>query len=648
MKKIITLLIATLLLLLSVQNLKAQELQNKTGNKIDVNKERVVTSTSSAQMTTRSPLKGNATTKSMYSLSSTFTSPPILSGTTVIAPGDSAILTFNVGNTAGPFTLKYLPSGGDTVVLSGLNNGSTFKVSPTVTTSYMIVSVTDSDDSVSDGNLIVNPSGDAGLTVWTFTSAGSGWVASTGYPGFITSYVSEYKSQSVDLVANGYSTTELDAQPMIYVADNYRGIYNNPYAGSDNDYYGLLTQLRNSGATSVSAWSNPTTYTTPGTPLFIQTASTNWSTTSHTYSGYGTGVRYVYFEDAGYDEYSWAGNYGSVINGSTVKLNPVVKVVGPCVAPANQPTGFSLNNTGAAIIGSFTASAGTPSADNYLIVRSSANALTAAPVTGTTYTAGTTFGGGTVVAFQSGTSFTDNGPFTLASKYYYFVFAANANCSNGPIYNTTVPLNDSITILSHDVYVSRIITPADTVTVNSTQTVSVKVKNNGMSTETSFIMGYQRNALSPVLENWTGSLLPGDSMTYNFLSTFVATPATTFTICAYTKLTTDQDTTNNKLCKTVHFPSGVGINEQNTLLGTINIYPNPAHNKLNINCSNIKKGITKFSIYNVQGAKLYSEETNINTDTFTKVINVSNLKSGIYYLKIENDFGVLNNKFIIE
>ena len=643
MKRIITLLIATLLLLLSVQNMKAQKLQNIAD--ANVNKKIVAFDIGNAQMINKSPLTGKITIKSNYALTSTFTSPPILSGTTIIAPGDSAILTFNVGNTSGPFTLKYVSSVGDTVVLSGLNNGSTFKVSPTVTTSYMIVSVTDANDSVTNGNLVVNPSGDAGLTGWAFTSAGGGWTTETNSLGynFATSYVSEYKSQTIDLLANGYTTTELDAQPYIYVSDDYSTRFD------QGGNYGVLTQLRNTSGTSVSSWSNPTAYTAPGSPSFNTIASgTNWTTTSKTYSSYGTGVRSVYIEDAGHDVSSWAGFYGTKMRNSTVIVEPVVKVVGPCIAPANQPTGFSLNNTGAAIIGSFTASAGTPSADHYLIVRSSANALTASPNSGLTYTAGSAFGGGTVVAFQTGTSFTDNGPFTLASKYYYFVFAANANCSNGPIYKSTAPLKDSITILSHDVYVSRIITPADTVTLSSTQTVSVRVKNNGMSTETSFLMGYQRNALSPVLENWTGSLLPGDSMTYNFLSTFVATPATAFTICAYTKLTTDQDTSNNKFCKTVHFPSGVGINEKNTLLGNINIFPNPAHNKLNINCSNIKKGITKFSIYNVQGAKLYNEETNINTDTFTKVINVSNLKSGIYYLKIENDFGVLNNKFIIE
>jgi len=636
MKKVYVLIFVAILLLLSVQNLMAQELQNKAGAM--VNQIIAVHSTNSTQMTTKSPLKGNTTTKSMYSLSSTYTSPPILSGTTVIAPGDSAILTFNVGNTSSPFTLKYATSGGDTVVISGLNNGSTFKVSPSVTTSYKVISVTDSNDSVSDGNLIVNPSGDLGLTIWTFTSAGGGWTTESSSSGsnFATSYVSEYKSQTIDLVANGYSTTELDAQPYIYVSDDYST--RNDQGGN----YGVLTQLRNSSQTSVTSWSNPSAYTTPGSPSYnTLAAGVSWKTTINTFSNYGTGVRNIYFEDAGHDVSSWAGFYGTKMRNSTVIVEPVVKVVPPCTSPANQPTGLTLNPSGATITGSFIASAGTPSADHYLIVRNTINSLTALPVTGTTYTAGSTFGGGTVVAFQTGTTITDNGPFTAGSKYYYFVFAANALCSNGPMYNTSSPLKDSITIVSHDVYVSNVISPADTVTVNSTQTVSVRVKNSGISTETTFLMGYQRNSMTPVLENWTGTLLPGDSMTYSFLTTFVATPATAFTFCAYTKLTTDQDTANDKMCKTVHFPSSIGINENNALSDYIEIYPNPTKDNLTVETnSNTEQ---KLEILNLIGQTVYR-----SVITKKAVVKTDEFLCGVYFIKLSTDKETVVRKFVKE
>jgi len=245
---------------------------------------------------------------------------PTLSGTTSICAGTSANLKFNVQGSTGPYSLTYLPSGGSNTVINGLSNGSTFSVSPTTTTNYSIVSVSDVNGCTSNGNLVVNPDGILGLTTWSFTNGGSGWSTVASYPGFITSYANCIKSQTIDLIANGYTAAELDAKPNIYVSDNYIG-YN-----TTNDSYGLLTQLRQtSTGSATNSYSYPSSYTTPGTPSYI-TTSGSWQTVSNTYSGYSSGVRYVYFEDAGKDVEYWGGQYGSVMGASTVKVNPVVTV----------------------------------------------------------------------------------------------------------------------------------------------------------------------------------------------------------------------------------------------------------------------------------------------------------------------------------
>ncbi len=92
---------------------------------------------------------------------------------------------------------------------------------------------------------------------------------------------------------------------------------------------------------------------------------------------------------------------------------------------------------------------------------------------------------------------------------------------------------------------------------------------------------------------------------------------------------------------------GGGIKELNAS-NNIKLSPNPTSDKLNINIASVKKGKTKFSIYNIQGAKLYNQEDLITTDTYNKIINVGTLKAGIYFIKIENDDGVYNTKFIKE
>ena len=194
---------------------------------------------------------------------------------------------------------------------------------------------------------------------------------------------------------------------------------------------------------------------------------------------------------------------------------------------------------------------------------------------------------------------------------------------------------------------SSIVTPTGSVPTSSIQTVSIRIKNNGTVSETSIPVGYQVNTTTPVTATWSGTLTSGDSVSYTFTTTFTA-PATgtSFTLCAYTKLPTDQDTLNDKLCKTINLTAN-GILE-NSASNYIKISPNPARDKLNINCSNISKGVTKFTIYDIQGAKLYDEETIITTDNYNKIINVSQLRTGIYFLKIENDSDIYTNKFIIE
>ena len=76
--------------------------------------------------------------------------------------------------------------------------------------------------------------------------------------------------------------------------------------------------------------------------------------------------------------------------------------------------------------------------------------------------------------------------------------------------------------------------------------------------------------------------------------------------------------------------------------GNINIYPNPASDIINISFSKNIKG--KLSIVDLFGSIVKSEQIDENSMT----INVSNLCTGIYILKIEIDSKVINKKLLIE
>lgn len=103
-----------------------------------------------------------------------------------------------------------------------------------------------------------------------------------------------------------------------------------------------------------------------------------------------------------------------------------------CAAPA-APTVAASDTTASSI--TVVTTAPQTAATGYILVRSSA-ALTAAPVNGTVYIAGNTFGGGTVVAVgTTPPSFTD---FVAANtRYYYTAFTYNQGglVCFGPIYS---------------------------------------------------------------------------------------------------------------------------------------------------------------------------------------------------------------------
>ena len=155
------------------------------------------------------------------------------------------------------------------------------------------------------------------------------------------------------------------------------------------------------------------------------------STTSYAISGLTQATTY----------YFWVFSVNSSCSGgpkflTTSPLTGNVATTAPsaCIAPNNAPTNLILTPTSTSINGSFTASA---TADGYLVIRSLNNTLSATPTNGSSYAAGTSFGGGTVVKFGVGNTFSSTG-LTTTTTYNYFVFSINNfNCTGGPLYFTT-------------------------------------------------------------------------------------------------------------------------------------------------------------------------------------------------------------------
>jgi endonuclease I len=168
-----------------------------------------------------------------------------------------------------------------------------------------------------------------------------------------------------------------------------------------------------------------------GDPIGGGTVVTSTTTTIFTDINLTPATTYYYYIFAQNNENcSSAPNY--------LQLNPLENNIAtaslpPCATPPQPPTGLNLTPSNTVIVGSFTAAAG---ANRYLSVISNSSTLSASPVNGTTYTAGQSFGGGTIINYTTSTSFSVTG-LTVSTTYYIFIFAANAECSGEPFYNMT-------------------------------------------------------------------------------------------------------------------------------------------------------------------------------------------------------------------
>lgn len=128
-----------------------------------------------------------------------------------------------------------------------------------------------------------------------------------------------------------------------------------------------------------------------------------------------------------------ASGCGSYTYGETEDYTlSVVAAPANCVAPA--PATIAVTNTAGTATGTITAPATAPS--GYLVIRGTTPTLTAQPVTGTTYFAGGTVGGGVVLSNSA--AITNISDFLPANAhYYYFVYTYNdATSCFGPIYST--------------------------------------------------------------------------------------------------------------------------------------------------------------------------------------------------------------------
>ncbi|XP_077303308.1 F-box only protein 6-like [Lithobates pipiens] len=172
-------------------------------------------------------------------------------------------------------------------------------------------------------NLIKNPRALEDLKYWTIDENGGSQWKVEDLPGgegelfpnpsvtkyFVTSNQPCKKSQIVDLKKEGFTPEILDkAQPPIIVTDWYA-------ARKDcSCQYELLVRLLSEDKKTLQEFR-------PQPVNLAQRCDGQWHYVTHTFSNYGPGVRYIYFQHGGKDTLNWAGWYGVRLTNSSISVD---------------------------------------------------------------------------------------------------------------------------------------------------------------------------------------------------------------------------------------------------------------------------------------------------------------------------------------
>lgn len=238
----------------------------------------------------------------------------------------------------------------------------------------LTIAVTDLPETPQANNLLANPGAETGdMSGWTILqNGGDGWATindpQAGSKSFITSYNLATRSQLIDLVAKGYTAQQLDQSPTINAEEWFKGFVdaNDPNSKDSFslDKYYLKVELRDANQNVITSWDSG-----------LQTANANWQKLSHTFSNYGAGVRYIYWEDGGDDAEYWAGHYGAQMDNASLTIGlssnaaPTNLLLGNTAVAENVPADtligtFSTTDPDAGNTFTYSLVAGTGDADN--------------------------------------------------------------------------------------------------------------------------------------------------------------------------------------------------------------------------------------------------------------------------------------------
>ncbi len=200
-------------------------------------------------------------------------------------------------------------------------------------------------------------------------------------------------------------------------------------------------------------------------------------------------------------------------------------------------------------------------------------------------------------------------------------------------WNDTTCTSVNTTPGAKDLGVSKLLSPSLTTVFGHADTVKVRIKNYGFSTETSVPVIYQRNFVTVGSGTWTGTLVPGDSVDYTF-ATLDVSPLGSYSLCAKTVLSGDVNTANDEVCVSITGLAGIETYNYDAFELMQNV-PNPSNNATDIVYYVPNAGKIHFEMMDILGQMVKTEEQDARRGKNQIDLDVSAIPEGIYFYSVE-------------
>ncbi|MGL4598838.1 MAG: T9SS type A sorting domain-containing protein, partial [Bacteroidia bacterium] len=99
---------------------------------------------------------------------------------------------------------------------------------------------------------------------------------------------------------------------------------------------------------------------------------------------------------------------------------------------------------------------------------------------------------------------------------------------------------------------------------------------------------------------------------------------------------------------TTSFNIAIGVNEQVASFGSVNLFPNPANELVNVNINLVQAENVAITMFNAMGQAVLFENRDMAAGATNVQFNTSNLASGVYFVNVAAGNATTTTKIVVE